>query len=67
MTDLFGDSTPIRVTLTFHLWPLGQRFDWDAMAVNPDTGDLLHLSASPARRRDSLGPELARALLLVQS
>lgn len=65
MTDLFGEPTPVRVVLTFNSWAGGSRFDWDLVATNPETGDLLAMQAHPARRPGKLGPEIARALLLV--
>ena len=65
MTDLFGEPTPIRIVLTFNSWSGGTRFDWDLVATNPETGDLLAMHAHPARRPGKLGPEVARALLLV--
>lgn len=65
MPDLFGTPTPVRVVLTFNSWARGQRFDWDLVASNPETGDLLAMHAHPCRRPGKLGPEIARALLLV--
>lgn len=41
----------------------GGRFDWDALAQNPDTGDLVAMFASVANLRSNLGPELSRMLL----
>lgn len=65
MTNLWGEHTPVRVVLTFNSWSGGTRFDWDLVATNPETGDLLAMRAHPARRPGKLGPEIARALLLV--
>lgn len=65
MPDLFGSPSPVRVVLTFNSWARGQRFDWDLVASNPETGDLLAMHAHPCRRPGKLGPEIARALLLV--
>lgn len=66
MATLFGAPSPVRVVLTFNSWSGGERFDWDLVATNPETGDLLHMEAHPARRRPQLGPEIARALLGTQ-
>jgi hypothetical protein len=67
MSDLFGGATPLRVVLHLNLWQGHHRFDWDALAQNPDTGDVYAITASPGRTRSALGPELARALLWIQS
>ena len=67
MSDLFGSPAPLRVVLHLNLWPGGNRFDWDALAQNPDTGDVVSMHASPANLRTNLGPELARMLLWVHS
>jgi len=63
MTDLFGFPIPLRVVLHLNLHSGGGRFDWDGMAQNPDTGDVVGMTASPARLRSMLGPELSQMLL----
>ena len=64
MPDLWNQPSPVRIVITFNTWALGTRFDWDLVATNPETGDLLAMHAHPCRRPGKLGPELARALLL---
>lgn len=63
MSDLFEQPAPIRIVLHVNLWPGRLRFDWDGMAQNPDTGDILSMFAQVAAPRESLGPELSRMLL----
>lgn len=63
MSDLFHQPIPIRMVLHVNLWPGRLRFDWDGVATNPDTGDILSMFASPANHRQTLGPELSRMLL----
>jgi hypothetical protein len=67
MSNLFGDSTPLRLVLHVNVWPGHHRFDWDGLAQNPETGDVYAITASPGRLRSSLGPELAKALLWSQA
>lgn len=67
MANLFGDQTPLRIVLHVNFHQGHGRFDWDGLAQNPETGDLVALTASPGRRRSSLGPELARMLLWTQA
>lgn len=63
MTDLFDQPHPVRIVLHVNLWPGRLRFDWDGIATNTDTGDILAMFASPANHRPTLGPELSRMLL----
>ena len=67
MSNLFGDPAPLRVVLHVNLWPGGARFDWDGMAQNPETGDIVAMHAAPALLRTNLGPELSRMLLWTHS
>jgi len=63
MTTLFGDPTPLRIVLHLNTHAHEPRFDWDVMATNPDTGDLLAMEAHVRVPRHKLGPELAEMLL----
>lgn len=67
MTDLFDDHTPIRAVIHVNLHRQRLIFDWDIAVTNPETGDVLAMKAVVARRRESLGVELARMLLEVLS
>lgn len=67
MPTLFGDPTPVRVVIHLNLHPGAVRFDWDLMAMNPDTGDLLAMEAHVQLPRHRLGVELSRALLSAQA
>lgn len=64
--DLFGNPLPLRIVLHVNVDRGGGRFDWDGMAQNPETGDLVAMFASPANLRRNLGPELSRMLLWTQ-
>jgi hypothetical protein len=66
MSTLFGEPSPVRVVIHVNLHRGALRFDWDLAATNPDTGDLLAMSAHVQLPRHALGPELSRMLLAVQ-
>lgn len=66
-SDLFGAPAPVRAQLIVNLWDEGTRLDWDLLVTNPETGDILHMSAHPARPISKLGPELSRMLLALEA
>ena len=66
MHDLLGQTIPLRIVLHVNMDRGGGRFDWDGMAQNPETGDLVAMFASVANLRRNLGPELSRMLLWTQ-
>jgi hypothetical protein len=61
--NLFGETTPLRIVLHLNTHAHEPRFDWDVMATNPETGDLLAMEAHVRVPRHKLGPELAEMLL----
>ena len=67
MANLFGEAIPLRLVLHVNLHRGHGRFDWDGVAQNPETSDLVAMTAAPGRVRSSLGPELARMLLWTQA
>jgi hypothetical protein len=67
MTDLFGEPTPIRVVLHFNLYAQRTLLDYDLMAMNPQTGDLLAMYATVQRPAHKLGPTIAHVLLDVHT
>ena len=66
MSNLFGESLPLDVRLRFRLRGPERTVQWDVVATNPDTGDLLAMDVSEVTPRSDLGPALSRALLRLQ-